>query len=245
MTEEADDPQELSDDEKIATLSLLIEKHLPSTVRPMLNAEYCYSHWYAQVLVRQHKHPLIAFGLGPASEDWKRVRKAATELKRALIALGPDGAKEATWKAPDWWDRKFPLPNEGFVIASVIEDAAAEMETVRKGMKKAGKKRNWKAAAIAKSTRNIWAQASWEGPVFNMETDNKEVNQLAYVPGYSDHLERYAPRVVHHDTLGPFGSFLQDILDFFDCGVAAGSALRSLKQAEDALDDISRKLSKT
>lgn len=228
-----------------------IEKHMPSASCPYPKglAFTKPSEFHAERLSYAFKAPLLPFGLGPSEVEWKRVRKAATELQRALIGLGHDGFRELNWQAPLWWENDKPLGHEGYFVAEVLFEAAKAMEKKRKAGIKASKKRNWQAAALAKVARQIWAEEEWNskpetyGVAYNrlanhLEPDVK--NALSFNLDYEKHKEEFAPRTEKLDALGPFGRFLDDVLDCFGCKISPASALRSLSDAQKALNTVGR-----
>ncbi|MDM7970706.1 MAG: hypothetical protein QUV10_13910 [Paracoccaceae bacterium] len=233
-----------------------IEKHMPTASCPYPEglAFAKPSEFHAERLSDAFKAPLLPFGLGPSEVEWTRVRKAATELQRALIGLGHDGFRELNWQAPLWWEDDKPLGHEGYLVAEILFDAAKAMERKRKAGLKASKKRNWQAAALAKVARQIWAEEEWDskpetyGRAYNRLADYVEPevrNALAFNMNYEKHREEFAPRTEKLDALGPFGRFLDGVLKCFGCKISPASALRSLSDAQKALDKVGRTAPKT
>ena len=235
-----------------------IERHFPDTsisYQPTFGISKP-SELIAVQLYDAYHNPLLAFGLGPNEGDWARVQKAATELQRAIKALGQDGIRELSWAAPLWWDRDKPLSYEAYLLAALAKDAASEMRVKRKAGVKASKKRDWRSAALAKTARKIWAEQKWQsnsehyGPVVPNELsilalpENERRAEKKRFLEYETHLEEFAPKTEKHDAPGPFGRLLSDILCVFGCSGSAASALRSMVQAQDAISGVSRNAKK-
>ena len=232
----------------------IIEKHMPSTSEPYPDglAISKPSELHAEKLTDTFKAPLLPFGLGPSEAEWQRVRKAATELQRALHALKAEGLREIHWQSPLWWDAEKPLGHEAYFVAEILKDAARKMEKKRRAGLKAGNKRDWKGAALAKVARQIWAETEWEskpekyGRLWNMLADMPVAEREhagAVHLAYARHLESFAPRTEKLDSLGPFGCFLGDVLICFGCDISPASALRSMSDAQKLLDRVGRNTS--
>jgi len=107
------------------------------------------------------------------------------------------------------------------------------MESEHRDTEHAHKKRNWKAAAVAGECRLAWAEE-------HREIESPEwLNYLDQESNHSDYGRRlwgFAPSQ-HQDTPGPFGRFLNDVLENSDIQnnagetVSAAVALRSWKSA--------------
>lgn len=155
---------------------------------------------------------------------------------------------EMTWNAPLWWDDKKPLPMEGMFVAEALKLTSQEMERRWARRPKAGKKRNWQAAAIAKVAREIWAEEEWRthpdkyGPdiflnyLYVLGLPEPEMNSaLRKRAEYERHKQEYSTRCEKHDAPGPFGRFLNDVMQTLNVQGSAATALNSLKEAEKQL----------
>lgn len=239
--------------ERELALKSIIERHLPSsstlypgakTIDDELN---CRSAFYAQRLLFANDEPLRPFGLGAPPEKWETVRRAAKELKSSLLSVGLQGVREVGWSAPLWWDRDHPLGFEAYLVSGLVEEAASKRQELSKSLLPAGKKRDWRAAAIAKEARHIWAEQEWaDNPKVYGQVPPNELSEI-FLPtsdrvsarqqqiAYSKHLEDFAPRSDKHDGPGPFGRFLNDILQTLSVSCSSASALRSLSDANKLL----------
>ena len=156
--------KEGSKDAKQEALARVIEFHLPNTAllfpEPILG-HYSRSHYYAAQLLDANQAPLLGFRLGPSAEGWERVIRAAREFKAAVAALGHEGIREIAWQAPATWDSEYPLGHEAYYTVEMVEKASIVMLGKRRNSPKAGRRRNWAAAAVAKVAREIWANSEW------------------------------------------------------------------------------------
>lgn len=95
--------------------------------------------------------------------------------------------------------------------------------------KQATRKRNWRAASVARACRRVWAVGH-----LNLRDGTTGGNHYSLTHGQ---LEALSPSSEKHDAPGPFGRFLEDVnlaLDILDKHgepFSAASALRSLAQA--------------
>ncbi|MBT8458153.1 MAG: hypothetical protein KJN60_00605 [Boseongicola sp.] len=228
----------------------LIEEEFPDTAR---EGELDFgiskrSEFHSLRLDDSFHQPLNAFGLGPNKDAWKRVRKAALELKRAIIALRLDGIRELNWAAP--WSlkrKKTELAFEAYYMAELTSDAAARMMKKRKAAFKASKKRDWRSAALAQTARTIWAEEAWYGnpDLYGPEPSNelwiaglpesKKSEEKARFRRFEAHVRDFAPKAEKYDLPGPFGAFLNKVLRCYERETAAASALRSMRQAQEAI----------
>ena len=228
-------------------LAAIVEQHLPSAARasPGNLGFGTVSEFHAERLLDAFNAPLVPFGLGPSADDWKRLRKAATELQRALLGLGQDGMREIKWNTPLWWDKaEKPLAQEAYFLAHMLKEASATMEKERKANKAPSKKRNWQAAALAKVAREIWAQEEWDskpekyGLAWNAlagEPPPELHNALAPSGAYERHLREFAPKSGKSHVFGPFGRFLNDVFSCLSLKAAPASALNSLAAVQGKL----------
>ncbi|MEV8468819.1 hypothetical protein AB0T83_18850 [Fluviibacterium sp. DFM31] len=232
-----------------AGLVEIIERQFPGSSRPFEEYIGCSkrSEFQAFKLDESFRYPLVGFGLGPDEESWKRLRRASVELKRALVALGNDGMRELNWTSPAWWDKEKPLANEAYLVADLVREGASEMMEKRRAGVKASKKRDWCAAALAKTARSIWAEEAWHadwdeyGPAYinilhvytlpEREWETAKEQMLKY----DQHLREFAPKAEKHDAPGPFGRFLEEILALYGRNISAASALRSMNRVEDTI----------
>lgn len=83
------------------------------------------------------------------------------------------------------------------ILGTIEQRRADAVRTVRLGTSPG--KRNWRAAYIAGFCIRVWEQVHGQ----------------------------QAPKAIDAEAPGPFGRFLQDVLDFFQAGVSARSALRA------------------
>ena len=217
-----------------------VEEHLPSAAR----GSHGYfgfstvSEFHAERLLDAFNAPLIPFGLGPSTGEWKRVRKAAIELQRAIRTLGQDGIREMNWNAPLWWEAtEKPLAHEAYFVAHVLKEASEKMEKKRNASKGPSKKRNWQAAALAKVAREIWAEEEWVSKperyglawiALAEEPPAECRNMLACTAAYERHLREFAPRTEKSPALGPFGRFLQEVFTQLSLQATPAAALNSL-----------------
>jgi len=234
-------------------LVAVIERHFPETSHslPLSFGISKRSEFLSCQLDEAFRHPLLAFGLGPSADSWKRVRKASVELKRAIIALGPDGLRELNWTAPIWWDHDKPLSIEASLLAKLTEEGASRMLAKRQAGVKASKKRDWHAAALAKTARTIWAEEAWlaapdrYGPAIMNELyiltlpEKEREKAKKQRREYEKHLREFSPMTEKHDGPGPFGRFLEEILCLYGSRISAASSLRSMSVAQKIIDSVS------
>lgn len=237
-------------DELPAGLIDIIEKEFPDTSRPEKSrfGVSKRSEYHSVRLNDSNREPLIAFGLGPSADAYKRVRSAAIELQRALAALEADGLRELNWAAPFVWETgKTPLGQEAYYVAHCVKNAASELIEKRKHGYVASRKRDWCSAALAKTARRIWAEEKWLAdpdrygpPVINalaeflLPEHDREAHRIRRQM-YEDHLRDFAPRSEKQYAPGPFGRFLEEVLNLYGRDTSAASALRSMRQAEETI----------
>lgn len=235
---------DISETERI--LRVVIEKHLPSAAERLHDGETSgtMSAYYAARLNEASKVPLTAFGLGPSVEKWEKLRRSARQFCDALDEIGIQGIREVALYAPPWWDSELPLGHEARFLAELVGEVAVDLERKAKSSPAVGAKRDWKAAALAKVAREIWAENEWfSNPAVYGERPPNSLGDLLLPPherveardirrAYHRHVSSFAPRSDKHDGPGPFGRFLADILSALSVGSSPASALRSLKDAE-------------
>lgn len=235
-----------SHDAKEAALARVIEFHLPNTALPFpepILGQSSRSQFYASQLLDAYQAPLMKFGLGPSVEEWERVIRAAREFKAAIIDLRNDGIREIAMQAPEAWRSEYPLGHEAYYVAEMVEKASLVMQGKRRKSPKAGRRRNWAAAAIAKVAREIWADAEWSdnpdiyGPkrlnalAIFLLPEEEQAHAWEQSRRYSAHCENFSPRADKEGCPGPFGRFLEAVLAFLGVQGSAASALRSLQDA--------------
>lgn len=225
-----------------------VERHLPETKAQTEFSDAKLSITYADRFIAARDTPLLKFGLGPSSDDWAEVRRAAMRLQKALGALRQDGMAQMAWSAPVWWDASRPLAFESYLCAEAVKLVGQEMERRTARGPKATGKRNWQAAAVAKVAREIWAEEEWRihpdkyghSIVFNAlyifglpEKDAKQAMETRRE--YERHVREFANTTEKLHKPGPFGRFLNDILEVLGVRGSAATALNSLRDAEEQL----------
>lgn len=93
--------------------------------------------------------------------------------------------------------------------------------------RQANKKRNWRAMAVAEAARRAWGVEKWR-----IENGYPDI----WKPGVQSAMWDEAPTSQHHDRPGPFGRFLNDLMEtlcIFDktgAPVSAATALNALRE---------------
>jgi hypothetical protein len=198
---------------------------------------------YAARLISAKRSPLLRFNRVSSANSWERLGSAAFEMQKALVALGQEGRYLLNFKTPGDWSAPYPLANAAYVIALAVKAACADMEQEIGPDAALVGRRDWPAAAVADEARKIWAEEEWFSkpekygvapwllPEPNTEEERKAKEQRWRE--YHNHLAGYAPVSEKQDGPGPFGCFLNDVLDQLSVKTKhAASALRSLKDVQ-------------
>ena len=94
-----------------------------------------------------------------------------------------------------------------------ILKVVSEMSLYYRGQKRATKKRNWRAASVAGSCRDIWTQEHCESQSLDWQ---KFCSGKGREMSEAQRLQRFAPTTEKQDAPGPFGRFLRDVLEALD-----------------------------
>lgn len=219
----------------IPGVSTVLEQHFPETAHEYSTfTNLSESHFLAARVLDAYQEPAGYFGLVTRNEmdRLERVAKAGKELARSMAALTTNERRRiegnlahdkvaqaifsGTFDAKGWPSVDIQLG------ANAAGDAAKRTRDERGSLPLATGHRNWKIAAMAGVCREIWGEQKWKqdpkryGPAPIQNALNREY----YTPLNLDRLHRYRQHVREfanvsekQDSVGPFGQFLEDILD--------------------------------
>lgn len=176
-------------------------------------------------------------------------RGVLSSLEDALMCAQMDaGARRWRGEAPSrvtphevatqLWTRESLTAREGELVSEILTGHGGleafeallgalltelpPMEREHRGLRKASRKPNWRAAAVAGKCREVWADEHREiaSPAWqkHCKTKGRGLNECAQKLCF-------APEVQNHDAPGPFGRFLGDILGALGICTEVGDAV--------------------
>ncbi|TNC61326.1 hypothetical protein [Rubellimicrobium roseum] len=221
---------------RIKAVEGVIDRHLPSLTQEV---EVLSSPVWKQKLSSLHAGPIVDaakraslnFGASPDVEMLEKVERLCRKLDKALDALSPDTRRYIEFEKIAWRER-----NSTSILASCKDQlgrlgkAVGALRNRKMFQATPHQKRNWRAASVAQECRKVWAVGNWSGPLFLARPPDEEER-------YQQHLRDFAPKHEKDATPGPFGRFLEDVLEVLEVEgakgeiVSAASALRAWREA--------------
>ncbi len=236
-----------------AALTRVVEKHLPMSKReaPAGFEFRTLSELWASKLISADVNDTDTFQVSNDIEKLREVASLVRQLRSLSTSLTPPTIRSIRRASPFFWADNSDVVVDALIRLELLERAVAKVRKDDKFQKLVSKKRNWRAAAVAKECRRVWAkehvqarmrEAGEELPLnalseLSLSGERREIamnQRLTYEKRVAD----FPPSTVHNDRPGPFGEFVQDV--FVALGITnnegeavrAASALRALKQIE-------------
>lgn len=215
--------------DRISNLSAVLTNHLGNVFGEDL------IHVALQIVYADDR-ATVTFGVSIDSELLTQIRSQILELQRSFALLSKEGktfipsshAVQIIESAMKGHREPHPMDTAQNSLRDLV-DWLDEMLRYPEFKKQAGRKRNWRAASVAKTCKRVWALGQ-----FNLRNG---VTGISHGKLTNDQLETLLPNTEKYDAPGPFGRFLEDVnlaLDILDKNrepFSAASALRSLAQA--------------
>jgi hypothetical protein len=185
--------------------------------------------FWARHLVYADVNALRVFGVFGDIEAIQEIARMARSLRGALERLSPSaqrGIELAKGTSPGPHGYKPVLGSTKADLEWLTENVNRYLEDT-KSLTRASRKRNWRAASVARDARKVWAAAHWPlGPRPDIGSELSE--------RYNRHLEEYAPRSAALGAPGPFGRFLEDVNAALEICTTSGDPI----SARTALDSL-------
>jgi len=229
---------------KVQNLMNCFHKHLPSTRRKEDN--HCKSETYARLLIMLLKNPEVISGRSQDAEKLSDLRHSAIRFSVMLDGLGDTSRRVLSGRMKTRSDDNATDDSFATFAASLQELilATEEMGKTRVFARQANAKRNWRALAATHECRKLWAIEHWISdpekygpPPRELVADGTPKDQDARRL-WEQHLRDYAPKFQNHNRPGPFGRFLEDIMEVTGIlandgnPVSAATALQNLRDFE-------------
>jgi hypothetical protein len=205
--------------------------------------------------MRAYADPELQFGATTLREvaAVERVRKAALALERAVKALEGPTLERLNRESRLTSEVRLPVASECCYLSEKLKDGAESLRDSLMKHPKASQNRNWVAAAVAATCREIWAEEERRArpemygrlPILNaLAVDGWTEENRERAARFRHHLDNFAPQSAKQASPGPFGRFLENVLRALfvlsEGGevVSAQVALRSMKEARKQMSDL-------
>lgn len=235
----------------VEAVDAVIVRHLGTSRFPPADVPELSGFW-ARSLIDASLNETLSFGLAADALAIEKLRRDVIAVLQGIETL----SASTTRFTPTSRSRQAIVSAlMGKEPGSIYQEASLNLHVLLDWVTEVGKApafrrqakggRNWRAASVAMSCRNLWGFAQWHilgkpspSDDFLAQIATIGVDQAEFLQQEkAKFILNCAPRTEKHDAPGPFGRFLEDVLETLGIvgrdghRLSAHSALRALSQA--------------